>query len=147
MNKSIPIITISIGVIIAISVYLFAKTQMNQPIPTNEVAIISQDFTASHYNIMHVDTFISLVNKVYQQNVTQEKKGDQLIITIANQENIAKDFYNGNSALLSTFDLNDYGFEIKHDNQSTIAIFTIKDGGISVPNDVIIRLAAKYQQK
>lgn len=146
MNKSIPIITISIGIIIAISVYLFAKTQMNQPIPIDDVRISDQEFTASHYNIMHVDTFISLVNKAYQPNVTQEKKGDQLIITIANQENIAKDFYNGNNALLSTFDLSDYGFEIKHENQSTKAIFTIKDGGISVPNDVLIRLAAKYQR-
>lgn len=145
MNKSIPIITISIGVIIAISVYLFAKTQMNKSIPTEDTAITSSELSASHYNMVHVDTFIALVNSAYEQNVTQEKSNDQLIVNIKNQEHLAKSFFNGNDALLS-YDLSDYGFDIKYNNQSTTAIFKIKDGGITVPNDVLIRLVAKYQQ-
>lgn len=143
MKRSTQLVTIGIGLIIAITIYVFGVSQQQRK---NNIALTATEelFTTAHYNTMYVDTFIQLLQQTYEGSVQQEKKNNMLIVSIQNQQNLAKDFYNGNNRLLN-FDLKDFGFKIENNNNSTIATFEIKDGGVNVPNDVLLKIASKMK--
>jgi hypothetical protein len=108
-----------------------------------ETLPMAQDpFSVDNYNIMHTDTFIHLIKKKYGESAVIKESGSSLKVNITDANMKTQDFFNGNDKLLE-FDLKKYGFEIKHANNSNsiAATFALRDGGVVVPNDVLINLA------
>ncbi len=101
-------------------------------------------FGASNFNVMKTDTFVMLLHQAYGSLVTEKRVQNKLEVTMSANE-LTKDFFNGNDALLK-FGLSDFGFDIKYNPQdkSLKAIFNIQSGdGVNVPNDVLIKLMDK----
>ena len=116
----------------------------NATAQTENVEVANSRFSADHFNLMHPDTFVALVTKVYQPNVTTQVRGDKLLVSLRGANALTKDFFNGNDALLKER-LSDHGFEISYDknNNAVESTFLIKDNAVAVPNDVLIKIADK----
>jgi hypothetical protein len=102
-------------------------------------------FGSNNYNVMKTDTFVALVNQAYSGLVTQKTEDGILELQLRNANELTKDFFNGNDALLR-FKLNDHGFELNYnpEAQSLTARFKINErNGVNVPNDVLIKLMDK----
>lgn len=102
-------------------------------------------FGSNNYNVMKTDTFVALVNQAYGSFVTQKTENGILEFQLRNANELTKDFFNGNDALLK-FKLGDHGFELNYnpEDQSLVARFKINErNGVNVPNDVLIKLMDK----
>jgi len=130
---------IVVGIVLAITNWSISRNEVS----TEQQEIVT-DFTPEQYNWVLVDTFQYLVTKAYAPNVATQISNNQLIVNINNANQLTKDFFNGNDALLK-YDLEDFGFAIKYskDNNNIQSIFAIKNGAVPVPNDVMIKLVDK----
>jgi hypothetical protein len=103
-----------------------------------------QSFTKDNANTMKVDTFTMLINKAYGSlaTVTTNKEFVKVSMTKANQ--VTKDFFNGNDALLQC-NIKEHGFAIQYNasQKSLQADFAIANDGVTVPNDVLIKITDK----
>jgi hypothetical protein len=102
------------------------------------------NFEKTNVNIMKVDTFVMLVNKAYGANASVSKADGRLQVSMTNANQVTKDFFNGNDALLKCkMDENDFEIKYSESPKSMHAEFKIKDGGVNVPNDVLIKMIDK----
>ena len=102
-------------------------------------------FGSNNYNVMKTDTFLALVNQAYGNFVTQKRENEILELELHNANELTKDFFNGNDALLQ-FKLRDHGFEFNYNSEEQWlkARFKInKQNGVNIPNDVLIKLMDK----
>lgn len=137
------ITVLAIAIIIAGALYvLFTKNskeavvQKVQPAPA---------FGPNNYNTMKLDTFVALVHSAYGDFAQHKTENGMLEISIRNANELTKDFFNGNDALLQ-FKLGDHGFAIRYNPEepSVTASFKISEQkGVNVPNDVLIKLMDK----
>lgn len=140
----IILIVLSVGLTIALVSWLKVSMQYAEP-DKEKVTVQDASFGPEHYNWVKTDTFVRLVEKVYQPNVQTQIVDSQLIVTLSGANEITKDFYNGNAALLK-YSLNQHGFAITYDqnNNNIQAKFKIKNNAVPVPNDVLIKIADKH---
>ena len=131
------------AVLVAATLYIMfikntneAVVQKIQPAP---------EFGVNNYNIIKTDTFVALIQGAYGNFATHKIEGNTLEVTIKNANELTKDFFNGNDALLQ-YKMGDYGFAIKYNPEepSVVATFKINEQrGVPVPNDVLIKLMDK----
>ena len=129
----------------AISIVVYFLFTKNSKEPAAIEAKAAPEFGINNYSIMKTDTFVALVQSAYSGFASNKVEDKRLEINIKNANEITKDFFNGNDALLK-FKLSDYGFEIKYNPEepSVVALFKITEGnGVHVPNDVLIKLMDK----
>lgn len=132
-------IIISFGVIFVVRSRQAIKDVVYESTPT-----LDNDFSEQNFNKLNVDSFISVVTKAYAPNVTTSINNDELIVKLENANQLTKDFFNGNDAILEV-PLRKFGFNIDYDanTQKVMATFTIKNNMVNVPNDVLIKIADK----
>jgi len=133
----------SIALVIAAGACLLFAGSRNMP--AGQVVEPPAPFGSSHYNAMKTDTFVALVQAAYGQLATTGITGNTLVVDMPDANELAKDFFNGNDALLR-FGMSDHGFEIRYnpEQKSLKASFRISEqGGVNVPNDVLIKLMDK----
>jgi isocitrate dehydrogenase kinase/phosphatase len=133
---------------IAIGAFVFMKAR---PIKTNydlKDAKPKMEFNEAYCNTMITDTFSKLVLSAYPSFATVTKRNNVLHVSIKGAGALTQDFYNGNDNLLK-YSLDDFGFDIKYlkESKSIEADFKLLQNGVTVPNDVLLRLAAKTYQK
>lgn len=131
-----------LAVAIAVAAGLIATLLRNTA--TEQTVEQSSSFGSNHFNSMKTDTFAVLVSKAYDGPATVKQANGMLEVEIKG-EGPAREFYNGNEALLK-FRLNDHGFELKYlpETQSLKASFRIDEkDGVNVPNDILIKLMDK----
>ena len=146
VNKKVPAtayITSFIAIILAIIMVLIFSGDKGA---TQEQVVASEPaFGSYNYNVMKIDTFTSLVNKAYGNLAAITSEEGRLYIDIKNANQVSRDFFNGNDSLLD-YELGDFGFEIDYnqESQSLRATFNVTEqGGVHVPNDVLIKLMDK----
>lgn len=145
--KATPVkfILIILSIVLTIGLASWLKLSIKNAAPDKEkVTVKDDDFGPEHYNQIKTDTFVRLVQSAYQPNVKTEIVDSQLLVTLTGANEITKDFYNGNAALLK-YDLNQFGFKITYDknNNTVYAAFKIKNNAVPVPNDVLIKIVDK----
>lgn len=127
-------------VIAILTYFIFAGTRNAA---TEQTVAPPPPFGAGNYHVMKADTFASLVSRAYGPAVPGTEGG---VVTVdLSQAQGARDFFNGNDALLP-FRLGDHGFELRYDagTGGLKARFRIDEqGGIKVPDDVLIKLMEK----
>ncbi len=136
MNKYFNTITAAFILLVAGIVYILAKPKTR--VPNYEPLKVQQatNFTkADNTVLIKVDAFTTLLQQAYKGIVVQNNSNN-IIATLNNAGTVAKDFYNGNAALLS-LNSKEKTFEIKNTENSLVATFTKKNGGVEVPTDVI----------
>ncbi|HTO14511.1 MAG TPA: hypothetical protein VLZ83_02020 [Edaphocola sp.] len=139
------LILLILSLIISFGAYfLVKKNQESLEAEKETFTVKSDEFGPEHSNLMKVDTFIKLVSKAYHPNVTTGFGNNLFTIEIKNANQTAKDFINGNEALLKSKIQNEH-FEIAYDkfNNNITGLFKMKDSVITVPNDVLIQLVYK----
>ncbi len=132
-----------VATLISATLYFWVQNQQKNLKPEKEIVMSkSEDFGSEHFNQMKVDTFVKLVMKAYQPNVTTSFNNNQLKVQIMHANEATKDFINGNDKLLQA---KNKDFEIDHDklNNNITCTFKIKDSLIIVPNDILIQLVYK----
>lgn len=138
-----PMIFTGIALVIAVVTYLIFAGTRNAA--TEQVVAPPAPFGSNNYNIMKTDTFVALVSKAYG-NLAEYNTADGILeINMKNANELTKDFFNGNDALLP-FKLGDHGFEFHYnpEDRSLKALFKIdQQNGVHVPNDVLIKLMDK----
>lgn len=105
-------------------------------------------FGSSNYNMMKTDTFVALVQQAYGSLVTSNISEGLLVLDMPHGNELTRDFFNGNDALLR-FGLNDHGFALQYnpEQRSLKASFRIsKANSVPVPNDVLIKIMDKTQR-
>jgi hypothetical protein len=146
MKKNISsFIYFGIAAVIAAASYFIFCT--NKSVASSNVEKVEQNlFEKDNANQMKVDTFVMLVNKAYGPLATIAKTSSQLNISMTQANQVTKDFFNGNDALLKC-NLAKDGFLIQYNetNKSLQAQFVIKNGAVTVPNDVLIKLLDKTE--
>lgn len=136
------LIFFSVAVLIAAAMYFLFTISRNAA--TEQVVAPPAPFGASNVNLMKTDTFVTLVHNAYGNLVTYKIEDGKLLMEMKANE-LTKDFFNGNDALLK-FGLSDFGFDIKYnpEEKSMKAQFKITEQhGVYVPNDVLIKLMDK----
>lgn len=136
------LIFFAIAVGIAGATYFLLTISRNAA--TEQAVAPPAPFGAANYNQMKTDTFVALVHQAYGDLVTYKIEDRKLVMDMKANE-LTKDFFNGNDALLK-FGLNDFGFDIKYNSEtkSMQAQFKISEqNGVNVPNDVLIKLMDK----
>lgn len=140
------IFTFAAIVLAIVMVFIFSGSKN----ATREQAIASEpSFGSYNYNVMKKDTFVSLITKAYGNAAIVSYKEQVLYVDIKNSGPGVNDFFNGNAALLQ-YHLGDFGFEIAYSRQEQTvhAAFKIDEkNGVHVPNDILIRLMDKTQNK
>jgi purine-nucleoside phosphorylase len=131
---------IAIGIAVGSFLFLQNKSKYAEAKPEQQKTTTA--FTDDHCNTMPVDTFVHLVTKAYGSLAQIKKETNELSIEIKNANLIAKDFFNGNDALLKE---NNKNFSIQYNAtaKETSASFTIKNNAVVVPNDVLIKISDK----
>ena len=100
-----------IAVLIAAASYFIFSNNKN--VATSNAAKVEQNhFEKENANQMKVDTFVMLVSKAYGPLATIEKTSSQLNISMTQANQVTKDFFNGNDALLKC-NLSEDGFLIQ----------------------------------
>lgn len=133
----------ALAVVVAGAMYLVFAGSRNAAV--EQTVEPPAPFGSNNYNVMKTDTFVALVNRAYGSFTTQKTENGVLELTIKNANELTKDFFNGNDALLK-FKLSDHGFELAYnpEDQSLKARFKINEqNGVAVPNDVLIKLMDK----
>lgn len=141
-NRRWQLIFFSVAVLIAAAMYFLFTISRNTA--TEQVVAPPAPFGASNVNLMKTDTFVTLVHNAYGNLVTYKIEDGKLLMEMKANE-LTKDFFNGNDALLK-FGLSDFGFDIKYnpEEKSMKAQFKITEHhGVYVPNDVLIKLMDK----
>jgi hypothetical protein len=141
-TKRWQLIFFSVAVVIAGAMYFLFTISRNAA--TAQVVTPPTPFGASNFNLIKTDTFIALVHNAYGDLVTYKIEDKKLQMEMKANE-LTKDFFNGNDALLK-FGLSDFGFDIKYnpEEKSMKAQFEIMEqNGVHVPNDVLIKLMDK----
>ncbi len=128
----------------AVAYLVFEASPHKIIVDVNAEKPASKDFDVSYCNTVVVDTFIQLVQKAYPSFATISKQHNNVQVSIQGAGALTQDFYNGNDNLLK-LKIDDYGFEIKYNpnTKSIIANFKLENNGVTVPNDVLLRLASK----
>lgn len=133
----------ALAILIAGAMYMIFAGSRNAAV--EQTVVPPAPFGSNNYNVMKTDTFVALVNQAYGSFVTEKREHGILELNINNANELTKDFFNGNDALLK-FKLGDHGFEFNYnpEEQSLKARFNIKErNGVNVPNDVLIKLMDK----
>lgn len=143
MIKKTKILLLSIGIILCISAFTFAKVLKSSFVQTLEQPIIDDDFSMDNSNVMDVDSFVKIAQAAYQQNINITKQNEQLDIILKNKDIELSDFYNQNEKVL---DIKRKGFKIKKENDVLTASFQVKNNTVNVPNDVLINIAKRIQK-
>lgn len=133
----------ALAIVIAGAMYLAFAGSRNAAI--EQTVAPPAPFGSNNYNVMKTDTFVALVNSAYGSFVEQKREQGMLELHLKNANELTKDFFNGNDALLK-FRLSDHGFEMNYnpEDRSLIARFRISEqNGVNVPNDVLIKLMDK----
>ncbi|WP_129019827.1 MULTISPECIES: hypothetical protein [Edaphocola] len=144
-STPIKIILIILSIVLTIGLVSWLKLSIKNAAPDKERVTVRDDaFGPEHYNWIKTDTFVRLVQTAYQPNIKTEVVDSQLLVTLSGANEITRDFYNGNAALLK-YDLNQFGFKITYDknNNTVYATFKIKNNAIPVPNDILIKIVDK----
>jgi hypothetical protein len=144
MKKNLSsILFIAIAIVVAgIMYFIFTKqkTISNEKIDVKT----STNFEKTNANLVKVDTFEMLVHKAYGAMAIVSKADGNLQVNMTEANQITKDFFNGNDALLKCkMDENDFEIKYSESPKSMNARFKIKDGGVNVPNDVMIKMMDK----
>ena len=129
----------AICIFVVLGVYfIFYPSAKNTVIETKVV----DKFSSVNYNLMQTDTFVHLIKKKYGESAIVKKNSRNVQVNISGANMKTQDFFNGNNRLLE-FKMKEHGFEIKHakNSKSISAQFKRKDGGVIVPNDVLINIA------
>lgn len=132
------------GLAVAIAVAAGVAATLLRNTATEQTVEQSSAFGPNHYNSMKTDTFAVLVSKAYSGQVNVKQANGMLELEIKG-EGPAREFYNGNEALLK-FRLSDHGFELQYlpEARSLKASFRIDEkNGVNVPNDILIKLMDK----
>ncbi len=132
----------ALAIVIAGAMYLVFAGSRNAAV--EQTVEPPAPFGSNNYNVMKTDTFVALVNRAYGSFITQKTENGILALDI-NANELTKDFFNGNDALLK-FKLGDHGFELTYNPEahSLKARFKINEqNGVTVPNDVLIKLMDK----
>lgn len=142
--KNTKILILIFGIVLFIGAILYNRFAVNRFAVKHIEPNLSNEFNNENLNLIKIDTIENLLNKTYGSQITIKHSNSLMEIILTANENILKDFYNGNEALLK-YSLNDYNFElIKEENKQQLkGRFKIKDGGIFIPNDILIRLIEK----
>lgn len=137
------LLSLALATLIAGAVYLLLTPSRNAA--TEQAVAPPAPFGPNNYNAMKTDTFVTLVQKAYGSLVSHQVQDDILLVELNHGNELTRDFFNGNEALLN-YKLSDHGFELQYSaaDKSLKARFRIsKQGGINVPNDVLIKLMDK----
>jgi hypothetical protein len=132
----------AVALVIAGAMYFLFTISRNAA--TEQTVAPPAPFGPANYNQMKTDTFVALVHNAYGDLVTYKIEDRKLVMDMKANE-LTKDFFNGNDALLK-FGLSDFGFDIKYNTEakSMQAQFKISEqNGVNVPNDVLIKLMDK----
>ncbi|MFT4062218.1 MAG: hypothetical protein QM642_07670 [Edaphocola sp.] len=150
MGKQAPNKTNSVFFGVALLLAIATALVLNIPrrAVENTVVVPPAPFGRANYSTMRADTFTALLRKAYGNLISDGRKENLLEINMRANE-LTKDFFNGNDALLKQ-DLTDYGFKIDYnpEQKSLHATFAISNGNaVNVPNDVLIKLVDKIANK
>ncbi|WP_118974325.1 hypothetical protein [Taibaiella koreensis] len=118
---------------------LLRNTAMEQPVEQPAA------FSSNSYNTMKTDTFAALVTRAYGSDADIRQENGVLTLELKNSGEQGRDFFNANEALLR-FRLSQHGFELQYQQGSPLltARFKINEqNGVTIPNDVLIRLMDK----
>lgn len=142
--KTTKIIIFSLATILVIAAVIYSKFAIKRSEIKASEQIINARFNDAHLNLIRIDTFENLLTNTYKEQIEIKRSGTLMEVSLKNYNNANKDFYNGNEALLQ-YTLNDHNFEIKivDEFQNINGRFKLKDGGVFVPNDILIRLIEK----
>ncbi|RQO31554.1 hypothetical protein DBR32_06240 [Taibaiella sp. KBW10] len=145
--KAMPIKIVLVALAAALTIGLVSwlkVSKRNAVADTEKITVKEAAFSKEHLNWVKTDTFIRLLNSAYHPNVKTAIADSQLVVSIEGANEITKDFYNGNEALLK-YELNQFGFKISYDknNNSVYAKFKIQNNAVPVPNDILIKIADK----
>lgn len=144
MRNKTNIIIFILALLVVGTVLAITKISINRNAVAVQEQEIENSFTEEQYNMVKLDTFIHLLHKAYDPNISTQITKNQLIVELKNANQITKDFFNGNDALLK-YSIEDFGFELKYnkDNNNIHSIFAIKKEAIAVPNDVMMKIVDK----
>ena len=146
MKKIAPyqIFILLLTVLLIVGSIYWANYDINRSEIKSVNNISNEAFGKAHYNMIIVDTFVSLLQKSYGQHINVIQGDKQLQVGLSFAGAITADFYNGNDNLLK-LDKDAFGFEISRDKTSNTieATFVISNGAVPVPNDVMIQLLNK----
>lgn len=133
-------------VVAAASIFCFSMNVKKETLPVQKADIKKEkpDFDETCFTSIKKDTFIHLLQKAYDKSVDVNEKSGKIEISYTAPDQHAPDFYNGNDALLK-YDLDDFGFKISKINTGLILTLKNKDNALNIPNDILIRLMAKYK--
>ena len=137
------LIFMAVAIVIAGAMYFIFACSRNAAV--EQTVEPPAPFGSNNYNVMKTDTFTALVSRAYGSFTQPKTENGILELDIKNANELTKDFFNGNDALLK-FKLSDFGFEFKYnpEDQSLKALFKINEqNGVNVPNDVLIKLMDK----
>lgn len=132
------------SVAVLIAAVMCSLFTMSRNAVTEQVVVPPAPFGTSNFNLIKTDTFVTLVHNAYGDLVTYKIEDGKLEMEMKANE-LTKDFFNGNDALLK-FGLSDFGFDIKYnpEQKSMKAQFKITgQNGVNVPNEVLIKLMDK----
>lgn len=133
------------GLALAIAAGAGLATTLLRNTATEQAVEQPAAFSSNSYNTMKTDTFTALVTRAYGNAATFKQEEGVLALELKKEGEQARDFFNGNDALLK-FRLNQHGFELQYQpgSSSMTARFRINEqNGVNVPNDVLIRLTDK----
>lgn len=141
----VKILLVAMAAVLTIGLVSWLKvSKRNAVADVEKITVKEAAFGKEHLNWVKTDTFIRLLNSAYHPNIKTNITDSQLVVDLAGANEITKDFYNGNEALLK-YDLNQFGFKVVYDknNNSLYAKFKIKNGAVPVPNDILIKIVDK----
>jgi len=132
------------GAAAAIAVVVYLLLTLSRNAATEQPIAPPAPFGKANFNEMKTDTFVSLLRGAYGDLITCKIADKNLEVDMKANE-LTKDFFNGNDALLK-FGTGDFGFDIKYNTEARTlhAQFRISEqNGVNVPNDVLIPLIDK----
>jgi len=141
-TRRLQILFFGTAALIAVVMYVLFTFSRNAA--TDQPVAPPAPFGSSNFNQMKTDTFVALVQTAYGELVSHKIEARKLVMDMKANE-LTKDFFNGNDALLK-FGLSDFGFDIKYnpEQKALHAVFAISEqNGVNVPNDVLIKLMDK----
>jgi hypothetical protein len=143
--KKNRIVLLIFSVLILVSCYYLLRFAVKPSNPNLLKAANNKAFNISeHTTVLLKDSFVALAKNAYNNMAIINEKANKLNIEISGVGAIAKDFYAGNVALLNLKEAKDY-FTINYNEEgnTTLAIFTINNNTVTVPNDVIVMMMNK----
>jgi hypothetical protein len=135
------------ALVVAIAIGCYFAFYQSKELNTDTIEAekkVEQVFTKDNANTMKVDTFTMLINKAYGALATVSTTKEFVKVNMTQANQVTKDFFNGNDALLQC-NIKEHGFAIQYNasQKSLQADFAITNGGVTVPNDVLIKITDK----